>query len=73
MNNKSLCCNADTRIGYYSDGTYDGVTVGKIGTYCTKCNNTCNYVYDGKFYQKDGSELDIKIVRKYNLNKINNG
>jgi len=69
-----MCCNADTKIGCYSDSNNNDIA--KIGTYCCKCDKLC-YYYQGKHvYYTDGSsitdiKLSTKLVRKIKLYKIN--
>lgn len=66
----SLCCGSTTKIGYYSLKD----SVAQIGTFCWKCNKLCKYNYSNNFYNYNGDIiLDIKIIRKLKLNKINNG
>ena len=69
---KSICCNVDTRIGYYSDSdnSTDMMIIAKVGTYCSKCDKLCNYISRGKYYHYDGNILDSKLVRKIKLNDI---
>jgi hypothetical protein len=69
---KSICCNADTRIGYYSDSDYstEMIIIAKVGTYCSKCDKLCNYISRNKYYHCDGNILDPKLVRKIKLDEI---
>jgi hypothetical protein len=70
---RSLCCNSDTRIGYYNpykDSSY--VAIGIIGTYCKKCDKVCNTRRGNKYYYPNGVKIDNNEIRKMKLNKIKN-
>ena len=71
---KSLCCNSDTRIGYYNNSKYSdiiGCAVANLGTYCIKCNKPCSYKRGNKYYYCDGQQFDIKESRKIKIEKLN--
>ena len=64
---KSICCQAETRIGYYNasqrpdihgvvvlrDNT---VAIGILGTYCNKCGKLCDYTSEGIEYYTNGEK-----------------
>lgn len=70
---KSLCCNAETRVGYYNMNDRPDIhghfvlgmshAVVTLGTYCTKCGKLCDY--------KDVEEIshftngDIKWTKQF--------
>ena len=43
----SLCCNAETHIGYYNADNKPNVNmaIGTMGTYCNKCGYSKRYPY----------------------------
>lgn len=61
----SICCNAETKIGYYNTQERPDIhgvqpqlgrssAIGEMGTYCLKCGKLCDYVYDGVEYYTNG-------------------
>ena len=75
MKKGSLCCSAETRIGYYcpEDQNNSWAVVAQIGTYCTKCNKLCNYYSGKKIHKYDGTIIeDNQKIRKDKLKIINN-
>ncbi len=66
----SICCNAETRIGYYNILQRPdihhlvGVNVlnafGSMGTYCNNCGKLCDYTDDeGNEYYTNGIKKEI--------------
>ena len=63
---KSICCQADTRLGYYNAdqrpdihgtnvvNTKNVVVIGILGTYCNKCGKLCDYTVEGIEYFTNG-------------------
>jgi hypothetical protein len=58
---KSVCCKAETKIGYYNANERpdihgiiskdDKAVFGVLGTYCKKCGKLCDYISgDNEFY-----------------------
>ena len=72
MKKGSVCCGAQTRIGYYSDSDNNSlVVVAQIGTYCTKCEKLCNYYTGKKIHKYDGTIIeDNQKIRKAKLIKL---
>lgn len=60
----SLCCNAETHIGYYNaDKNIDSLTViGTVGTFCNKCGKLCDFISNGIEYTTDGKKKIKKDV-----------
>jgi hypothetical protein len=52
----SLCCNAETHIGYYNADNKPNanVAIGTMGTYCNKCGKLCDYIEDGIEHTTNG-------------------
>jgi hypothetical protein len=64
----SLCCNANTHIGYYNaDKKLDvPVAIGTVGTYCDKCGKLCEFADDnGNEYNTDGTLKSKKPLTVY--------
>jgi hypothetical protein len=68
---KSVCCNAETQIGYYNADQRPDIhgvqpkdskaAIGVLGTYCKKCGKLCDYISgDNEFYTNG----IIKTVKK---------
>ena len=64
----SICCKAETYIGYYNinerpdiHGIVDiNSVIGIMGTYCNKCNKLCDFTDD------DGNEYYTNGLKKNN-------
>lgn len=72
----SLCCNANTHIGYYNVDNKNALlkndAIGVIGTYCDKCGKLCDYVVDGQEFFTDGTpKYIVKTVKPAETNVIN--
>lgn len=73
MKSRSLCCNSDTRIGYYnSGGDNEYIAVATIGTYCTKCGKLCNTRRGKKYYYPNGNIINNQEIRNIKLNDLKN-